>query len=128
MTLKLYGIPTCGTCKKALQWLEQNQIEAEFINTKQQPPNPEQVIDLVQGLGAKALRNTSGQSYCSLPPERSDWSEAQWIKAYSDDAMLIKRPVWVLDGQPILVGFRIKEADLRELLGLESFAEIARQT
>ena len=120
MTLKLYGIPTCGTCKKALQWLEQNQIEAEFINTKQQPPNPEQVIDWVQGLGAKALRNTSGQSYCSLPPERSDWSEAQWIKAYSDDAMLIKRPVWVLDGQPILVGFRIKEADLRELLGLNA--------
>ena len=126
MTLKLYGIPTCGTCKKAMQWLEQNQIDTKFIDTKKFPPNPEQVIDWVQALGAKALRNTSGQSYRALPPDRADWSDAQWIKAYSDDAMLIKRPVWVLDGQPILVGFRIKEADLRELLGLNSFAKIVQ--
>lgn len=38
MTIQVYGIPTCGTCKKALKWLQENQLEFEFINTKEEPP------------------------------------------------------------------------------------------
>lgn len=120
MHLKLYGIPTCGTCKKAVQWIESNHLDLEFINLKTHPPTLEQVIDWVQALGTKALRNTSGQSYRALPPERAQWSDAQWIDAFAKDAMLIKRPVWTVDDQAILAGFRIKEADLLALLGLTS--------
>ncbi len=27
-SVKVYGIPNCGTCKKAIQWLEKEGIEA----------------------------------------------------------------------------------------------------
>jgi arsenate reductase (glutaredoxin) len=37
MTLQVYGIPNCGTCKKALQWLAENHVDYEFINTKEHP-------------------------------------------------------------------------------------------
>jgi arsenate reductase (glutaredoxin) len=114
MTLQVYGIPTCGTCKKALQWLDANGIVYEFVNTKQHPPTAAQIQDWVDSLGFKPLRNTSGQSYRAIGSEKDGWAAADWIQAYSQDAMLLKRPLFVQNGQAIAVGF--KEPDLRQKL------------
>ena len=62
MALQVYGIPNCGTCKKALKWLDNNGIDYEFINTKEQPPNREQLTAWVEALTARPMRNTSGMS------------------------------------------------------------------
>ncbi|MCW6038773.1 hypothetical protein K4A83_21235 [Spirulina subsalsa FACHB-351] len=32
--LTLYGIPHCGTCKKAIAWLNDHNIPHNFINVK----------------------------------------------------------------------------------------------
>jgi arsenate reductase len=77
------------------------------------------ISDWVKTLGAKALRNTSGQSYRALGEERNTWSDQGWINAYSQDAMLIKRPLWVKDGAAMMVGFRGSEDELRETLDLQ---------
>ncbi|MFB2917290.1 MULTISPECIES: Spx/MgsR family RNA polymerase-binding regulatory protein [Aerosakkonema] len=118
MSLKVYGIPNCGTCKKALKWLEDNGIESEFINTKENPPTREMLVDWVKALGAKPMRNTSGQSYRSLGEEKNSWTDDRWIEAFALDAMLIKRPLFVKDGIAVLVGFRDKEDSIRKKLGL----------
>ncbi len=116
MSLKLYGIPTCGTCQKACQWLADHKISYEFINTKEAPPSPEMITDWVTTLGAKPLRNTSGKSYRALGPEKQSWDDARWIEAFARDAMLLKRPVFVKAGQAVLVGFRQPEAVLLQTL------------
>ena len=105
-SIQVYGIPTCGTCKKALQWLDAQQISYEFINTKEQPPSTEQIANWVKTLGDKPMRNTSGQSYRALDETKDTWSEAEWVTAFSDDVMLLKRPIFVKDGIAIAVGFR----------------------
>jgi arsenate reductase len=105
-SLTLYGIPQCGTCKKALQWLDDRQIPYTFINLKEHPPDPETIATWVQTLGSKPLRNTSGQSYRALGTERQTWTEEQWIAAFAQDAMLLKRPVVVKDGAAIGTGFQ----------------------
>jgi arsenate reductase (glutaredoxin) len=105
-SIQVYGIPTCGTCKKALQWLDAQEISYEFINTKEQPPSHEQIANWVQSLGDKPMRNTSGQSYRALDETKDGWSETEWVKAFSDDVMLLKRPIFVKDGVAIAVGFR----------------------
>jgi arsenate reductase (glutaredoxin) len=98
-SIQVYGIPTCGTCKKALKWLDTQQISYEFINTKEQPPSLEQIANWVTILGNKAMRNTSGQSYRALDETKDSWNDAQWVTAFSDDVML-------LNSVPIAVGFR----------------------
>lgn len=118
MTLEVYGIPNCGTCKKALKWLDENQVEYEFINTKEEPPNRQQIEDWVAALGAKPMRNTSGGSYRALGDEKQTWSDAQWVDAFAQDAMLLKRPLFVKDGSAVLVGFRAKEDEIRSKLGV----------
>lgn len=105
-SIQVYGIPTCGSCKKALQWLDAQQISYEFINTKEQPPSAAQIASWVKVLGDQSMRNTSGQSYRALGEIKDTWSEAQWISAFSDDVMLLKRPIFVKDDIAIAVGFR----------------------
>lgn len=118
MSLTVYGIPNCGTCKKALQWLDHHHVAYDFVNTKEHPPTAAQIAEWVTALGAKPMRNTSGQSYRSLGAERDTWTEAQWVAAFAADAMLLKRPLFVKENQAVMVGFRAKEEKIRELLGV----------
>lgn len=116
MALQVYGIPNCGTCKKALAWLDANGVGYEFINTKEQPPNREQITDWVATLTARPMRNTSGMAYRALGEEKKTWSDEQWIEAFSQDAMLLKRPLFVKEGKAVLVGFRASETERQEKL------------
>lgn len=118
MAIQVYGIPNCGTCKKAFQWLDKNDVAYEFINTKEQPPSQALIAGWVKALGAKPMRNTSGQSYRALGEVRNTWDDGQWVEAFSKDAMLLKRPLFVKDGEAVLVGFRAKEDVIREKLGV----------
>jgi len=117
MSIQVYGIPNCGTCKKAFQWLENHTIAYEFINTKEHPPSRDVVAAWVKSLGSKPMRNTSGQSYRALGTEKDTWSDDQWIDAFTQDAMLLKRPLFVKDGTAVIVGFRAKDEVLLQTLG-----------
>jgi arsenate reductase len=119
MAIQVYGIPNCGTCKKALQWLEQNNIAYEFINTKEQPPSRDAIAAWVKTLGSNPMRNTSGQSYRALGDTKANWSDAEWVEAFAQDAMLLKRPLFVKDGTAVLVGFRAKPEEIRQRLGID---------
>lgn len=118
MALKIYGIPNCGTCKKAIAWLDENGFAYEFVNTREQPPSRTQIQNWVATLTAKPLRNTSGQSYRALGAVRDSWSDADWVEAFSQDAMLLKRPLLEKDGQALLAGFRVKPEVLRQMLAV----------
>ena len=111
MGLNVYGIPNCGTCKKALTWLEQQGIAYEFVNTKENPPTLEMVARWVSELTAKPMRNTSGGSYRALGDEKKEWSDQQWAVAFAKDAMLLRRPLFEKDGKAVMVGFRAKEEE-----------------
>ena len=118
MSLKVYGIPTCSTCKKAIQWLDAHNLAYEFVNTKDHPPSHEQIQDWVNTLGSKPMRNTSGKAYRSLGDDKRNWTDVQWVNAFAQDAMLLKRPLFVKDNTAVLVGFRASEMVLRQVLEL----------
>lgn len=118
MSLQVYGIPNCGTCKKAVSWLDSNNLAYEFINTKENPPDQALIQSWVEAIGAKPMRNTSGQSYRALGTTKDDWTDAQWVAAFANDAMLLKRPLFVKDGAAVMVGFKDKPEVIREKLGL----------
>lgn len=118
MTIQVYGIPNCGTCKKAFKWLEEKGVEYDFINTKEDTPTQDMIQNWVAALGAKPMRNTSGKSYRAIGEEKKTWSDDQWVEAFAADAMLLKRPLFVKDGTAVLVGFRASEDVLKETLGV----------
>ena len=118
MSIQVYGIPNCGTCKKAFKWLEDSAVTYEFINTKENPPTREIIENWVNSLGFQPMRNTSGQSYRDLGEVRNNWTNKDWIEAFAKDAMLLKRPLFVKDGRAVLVGFRDTPDMMRGKLGI----------
>lgn len=109
MNITLYGIPNCGTVKKARSWLDERGIEHRFVDFRADPVESERIAAWVEALGAKALKNTSGQSYRALPDAKNDWDDATWAARFAEDPMLIKRPVIEKDGTAVMAGFRKPE-------------------
>ena len=114
--LTVYGIPNCGTVKKARRWMDEREAAHTFVDFRATPPSRGQVEGWVEALGAKAMRNTSGGSYRALPPEKQDWDDARWVEAFAADPMLIKRPIIERDGTAVQVGFRGSEDALAATL------------
>ncbi|MBW1880757.1 MAG: Spx/MgsR family RNA polymerase-binding regulatory protein [Deltaproteobacteria bacterium] len=106
MALTVYGIPTCGTVKKARKWLGDRDASYDWVDFRSQPPTNAQVEAWVGAFGAKAMKNTSSGAYRALPAEKKTWSDAEWTEHFAADPMLIKRPIIERDGTPIQVGFR----------------------
>ncbi len=120
MTIRVYGIPTCGTCKKAIQWLQANGIDYEFINTKEHPPTRSMIDAWVTTIGSKPMRNTSGQSYRALGDQKKTWTDVQWVEAFAQDAMLLKRPLFACNETALFVGFAPSEALLTSLATVQT--------
>ena len=106
MSVVVWGIPSCGTVKKARAALAAAGVAFLDRDLRTAPPSPRDVDRFLAAVGARALRNTSGASYRALPASKEDWSTSQWRDAFVRDPMLIKRPVIEKDGVVVGVGFR----------------------
>lgn len=118
MPLTVYGIPTCGTVRKARAWLDARGVPHGYVDLRESPPSAERIAGWAAAFGVKALRNTSGGSYRALGPEKDGWTDARWIQAFAADPMLIKRPVIERDGQPALVGWNAPDDEIARRLGV----------
>lgn len=116
MALTVYGIPTCGTVKKARKWLDERGVEHAWVDFRATPPSADQVNRWVSALSAKKMRNTSGGAYRALGEEKKTWSDDIWAEKFAEDPMLIKRPIIERDGVPVQVGFRGSDEELEATL------------
>ncbi len=104
--------PKCSTCKKAQNFLIDNNIEYALRDIKENNPSFEELKTWYEksGLPLKRFFNTSGLLYKSL--ELKDklplMSEEEQLKLLSTDGMLVKRPI-LLGSDFVLTGFKEKE-------------------
>lgn len=107
--LQFYCIPTCSTCKAAKKWLQQHEIEFEEINLKTNPPDKEQLLNILRhsDLPMKRFFNTSGTVYKErgLKEVVPHLTEQEAAELLASEGMLIKRPL-LIDGSNSLMGFK----------------------
>jgi arsenate reductase len=112
MTVKVYQYPRCGTCKKALKWLDAHGVDYESIDITEKPPSKTALKKhwKASGLPIRKLFNTSGKSYREggFKEKLATMSDAEAIEALAADGKLIKRPLVVGDDF-VLVGFKEPE-------------------
>lgn len=112
VAITVYQYSKCGTCRKALAWLDARGIPYRSVDIVSSPPSAT-TLKRAQKLAevpVKKLFNTSGQSYRQggFKERLASMSESEAIAALAADGKLIKRPLLIGDGFA-LVGFR--EAD-----------------
>lgn len=116
MTLTVIEYPKCTTCKKAMKWLKDENIDFETVHIVEQTPTAEQIKTFheLSGLPLKKFFNTSGQKYkeLGLKDKLVNMTDQEQYDLLASDGMLIKRPI-VTDGNKITLGF--KESDFLEI-------------
>jgi len=100
-TIQLYGIKNCDTVKKALVYLNDHDVNYQFIDFRQNPISKRVLIKMVDSVGWEILINKRSTTYRSLSEEEKSNINYDLVLSLPT---LIKRPVMVW-GENILVGF-----------------------
>lgn len=106
--MKVYIYKNCGSCKKALKWLDANEVAYESLPIRETPPTvPElqAMLDFQQGQ-LKKLFNTAGGDYreLALKDRLPELTVEEAFELLSSRGNLVKRP-FLIGPEIGLVGF-----------------------
>ena len=99
--IQLYGIKNCDTVKKALVYLNDHDVNYQFIDFRQNPISQQVLTKMVESVGWELLINKRSTTYRSLSEEEKNNINYDLVLRLPT---LIKRPVLVRD-ENIMVGF-----------------------
>ena len=110
--------PKCSTCKKAMNWLDEHNVEFDQRHIVEDNPNVDELRlwHKMSDLPLRRFFNTSGMLYrdMGLKDKLPNMSEDEMYELLASNGMLVKRPLLVLD-DTVLVGF--KEKDWEAIIG-----------
>ncbi|ESQ80352.1 arsenate reductase [Asticcacaulis sp. YBE204] len=106
MTLKIYGIKSCDTMKKARDWLAAKGMAYDFHDYKASGIDEAHLRAWSARVGWVVLLNKAGTTFRALPDaDKADIDEAKAIRLMMAHPSMIKRPVLDRNGE-ITVGFK----------------------
>jgi Spx/MgsR family transcriptional regulator len=107
MSAKVYGLSTCGTCRKARNWLDRFGVAYTFVDYRANPIPAATLKEWSKQLGGwEKLVNKSSTTWRTLLPQRKNpQSDPEWTLLLKEHPALIRRPVVVLDNGAVSVGF-----------------------
>ena len=109
MSVKVYGLGHCSTCKKALDWLDEHGIEHEFIDYREQPLPPKVLRSYAGQLGWEKLVNRASYTWRGLDEaQKSPAGDAEWLALVAEQPTLIRRPLLVRPDGSASAGFSAK--------------------
>jgi len=108
--MKLYQYPKCSTCRKAVKFLDENNVEYKSIDITEKPPAKTELNAMLASYSGdiRKLFNTSGVQYRELKMKDRlpDMPVKEAIDLLADNGKLIKRP-FLLNTQKVgIVGFK----------------------
>ena len=106
-----YSYPKCTTCRKASKWLDQNNINYQFIDIAREPPSKKFLeLALIQfSSDIKKVFNTRGKSFKSIDFNIFDLEKKKIIELLSNYGKLIKRPFLVVNESKLILGYNESE-------------------
>lgn len=102
--IKIYGIPTCDSVRKAKKFFKENETEVEFIDFRKNPLECEKVSKWVETVGVDILFNNRGTTYRTLKLKDLNLDDDGKKKWLCDENMLLKRPI-IESEEEVIVGF-----------------------
>ncbi|CAA6806514.1 MAG: Arsenate reductase family protein [uncultured Campylobacterales bacterium] len=91
--MKIYGIKTCDSVKKAFKFFKERNIEYEFVDFKKTSVDIDTVEEWCEVADINLLFNNKGKKYRDLKLKDLNLDEEGKKKWISQENMLIKRPV-----------------------------------
>ena len=96
MTLTVYHLKSCDTCRKAIKSLEAAGHELSLVDVRADGVPPSTLADIEQQVGWKVLLNTRSTTWRGLDDaDKSDMTSQKALTLMDAHPTLIKRPVIV---------------------------------
>ncbi|MBT8894592.1 transcriptional regulator SpxA [Lactobacillus delbrueckii subsp. bulgaricus] len=111
----LYVSPSCTSCRKAKQWLEQHNIPYKERNIISDPLNREEIIHVLRMTeeGTEEIVSTRSKAFQELNIDLDDISMNELIDLIEKNPSLLRRPI-ILDDRRMQVGYN--EDEIRRFL------------
>jgi len=103
--MKIYGIKTCDSVKKAFKYFKEKNIEYEFIDLKKTPVDCNKIEEWLKKTKIDILFNKRGRKYRDLKLKDLNLTSEEKVKWLCKEYLLIKRPVVELDNGDLIVAF-----------------------
>lgn len=111
-TLRIYGINSCDTCRKAMKWLDEQGRPYHWQDFRADGLAPEMVQKWLDAVGCETLVNRRSTTWRTLA--EADRAQAldphQAVAVLTAHPTLIKRPV-IETNDRVLVGFNAAVKD-----------------
>jgi Spx/MgsR family transcriptional regulator len=103
--LVVYGIKQCDTCRKALKWLDQRGLAWRFHDLRADGVPKAAIRGWLKTPFAPALVNKRSTTWRRLDEADRGRAETDALALLTAHPTLIKRPVFVANGELLAVGF-----------------------
>ena len=112
MSLTIYHLKTCDTCRKAIKAIKAAGYELSLVDVRTDGVPVDKLHEIASAVGWEKLLNTRSTTWRGLSEaEKSDMNQAKALTLMGAHPTLIKRPV-IDTGREISVGWT-KEAQAR---------------
>lgn len=94
MSVRIIGIKSCDTCRKARKWLEEQGIDYQWIDLREQPPARGTLEKWLKAVGAEALVNRRSATWRGLDEQQRPTLDSPNL-ANTLPAILLEHPTLV---------------------------------
>ena len=106
--MKIYTYSKCGTCRRAVKWLRENNVEFDERPIRETPPTRTELRRMLAEHGGeiRKLFNTSGVDYREqkLSEKLPTLTETAALELLATNGNLVKRP-FLIGEEAAIVGF-----------------------
>lgn len=104
----IYGIPNCGTVKKAIQWFDRNGLRYQFHNYQKQGVSGDSLKNWAAQVGWEALINKNGTTWRKNKDanEKKIVTENGTVDLLCSQPSIIRRPLIEKEGKVLTLGFQ----------------------
>ncbi|HBQ59380.1 MAG TPA: hypothetical protein DD671_07095 [Balneolaceae bacterium] len=102
--LHIVGIKNCNKIRDTKKWMDERDVEYEFIDVKKDPLTRDELKELEFKVGLDVLINLRGRKWRDLGLADKDLSDDELFEQLLEHQVMIKRPV-LLEEESVLVGY-----------------------
>lgn len=102
--LHIAGIKNCNKIRDTKKWMEEHNVDFEFIDVKKDPLTREELKELEFKVGLDVLVNKRGRKWRDLGLSDKNLSDDELFEQLLEHQVMIKRPVLIKD-ESVLVGY-----------------------
>ena len=99
--INIYGLKNCDSCRKAINWLKDNNYSYDFFDIKANPIKKSKIKEWLTVHGIDKALNKKSTTWRQLDQNLKNDFESDALTILKNFPTLIKRPIWEINSKAL---------------------------